>query len=165
MLIGIISDTHDNISRTKVAIERLNREHVDLVLHAGDFIAPFMIEILKDLKSPMIGVFGNNDGDRNALIRKCSTYSHLSLPGYFARLEKEGFTIALFHGHNRDLLQSLIDGNNFDLIVTGHTHKADISKAGKTLVVNPGEVCGYLTGKSTFALVDTKKIQGSIIQI
>jgi len=39
-----------------------------------------------------------------------------------------------------------------------------VQKKGKTLVINPGEVCGYLTGKSTIAILDTTKCDARIIE-
>jgi len=51
MLIGIMSDTHDDIAQTKKAITTFNQRNVDHVLHAGDIISPFMIDTLKELKS------------------------------------------------------------------------------------------------------------------
>jgi predicted phosphodiesterase len=33
------------------------------------------------------------------------------------------------------------------------------------LVVNPGELCGYLTGKPTFAIIDTDKVEAEIIEL
>ena len=41
MIIGLISDTHDNLPYIIKAITRLKEEHAKLVLHAGDYIAPF----------------------------------------------------------------------------------------------------------------------------
>jgi putative phosphoesterase len=165
MHIGILSDTHDHIPRTRDAVARLNDEGVELVLHAGDFIAPFMIGTLKDLDAGMVGVFGNNDGDRELLARKCAEHPHLSIRGTFARLEAGGMKIALLHGSDRELLMTLIESGVFDLVVTGHTHLAETSETGKTLIVNPGEVCGYLTGRSTVALVDTGTRRGEILEV
>lgn len=165
MLIGIMSDTHDNLQRTKDAVARLNSEGVDLVLHAGDINSPFVIPVLKDLKSEMIGVFGNNDGDWQQLTRKCSEFAHLSFRGTFARFTSGGLSVGLIHGSDRDLLETLIAGRSFDLLVFGHTHQADIRTHGKMLAVNPGEVCGYLTGNSTVAIVDSADRHATIIQL
>jgi putative phosphoesterase len=63
--------------------------------------------------------------------------------------------IGLLHGDDRELLQALIGRKAFDVVVHGHTHKAEVRKFGATLVVNPGEACGYLTGKPTIAVIDT----------
>jgi putative phosphoesterase len=59
----------------------------------------------------------------------------------------------------------LIDSESFDVVVHGHTHKADVYRKGKTLVVNPGEVCGYLTNKSTIALLDTDKCEVKLVEL
>ncbi|MCD6495052.1 metallophosphoesterase family protein, partial [Candidatus Bipolaricaulota bacterium] len=40
MKIGIISDTHDNMPKIAAAVRLFNEEHIDLVVHAGDFISP-----------------------------------------------------------------------------------------------------------------------------
>ncbi len=42
MLIGVVSDTHDNLPLVEKAVKRLNEEKVNLVLHAGDYVAPFV---------------------------------------------------------------------------------------------------------------------------
>ena len=41
MKVGIVSDTHDNMVKIKDMVDILNSREVDLMLHAGDFIAPF----------------------------------------------------------------------------------------------------------------------------
>ena len=43
MRIGVISDTHDNLLMIKKAVEVFNRHGVGMVVHAGDFIAPFWL--------------------------------------------------------------------------------------------------------------------------
>ena len=165
MLIGILSDTHDNVPKTRAAVKRLNKEGVACVLHAGDFIAPFIIDTLKDLAAPMTGVFGNNDGDRILLEKKCAAYPHVKIQGNFTRIKEGGVTIALTHGSNGELLEALSECSSIDLLVYGHTHRAEIRKQGSTLIVNPGEVCGYLTGKCTIALVDTVRGTAEIVEI
>jgi predicted phosphodiesterase len=39
----------------------------------------------------------------------------------------------------------------------------EIKKDGNTLIINPGETGGWLTGKSTVALFDPKTRRGEII--
>ena len=165
MLIGILSDTHDNTDKTRKAVSCLNREGVEHVLHAGDYVAPFMIDILKDLSAPMTGVFGNNDGDRSLLEKKSAAFPHLKIAGTFARLNTGGRKIALLHGNDRALLETLAGCSSLDLLVYGHTHRPEVRKQGSLLIVNPGEVYGHLTGRSTVALVDTVRQEGEIVDI
>jgi len=50
MRIGLISDTHDNLTLVEKAVKQLNQENVELVLHAGDYTSPFTIAKFKPLK-------------------------------------------------------------------------------------------------------------------
>jgi len=36
---------------------------------------------------------------------------------------------------------------------------------GKTLLVNPGEVCGYLSGRKTVALLDLEEMNAEIVEL
>lgn len=165
MLIGLIADTHDNLPMVDKAVEKLNEKEVELVLHAGDYIAPFVIPKFKRLKAKLIGVFGNNDGDREFLTKRFHEHEGLEMRGNFAEILVEDFRIALLHGHEEELLNALINSGSFDIVVHGHTHKALVHQKGKTLVVNPGETCGYLSGRSTIALFDTDRRKAEIIEL
>jgi putative phosphoesterase len=165
MLIGVISDTHDNLPMIEKAVKRLNEENVALVLHAGDYISPFVIPKFKALNAKLIGVFGNNDGDHEFLKKRFSETENCEIRGRFAEIDAEGFKIALLHGDETELLNALINCEYFDAVITGHVHSLGVRKKGKTLVVNPGEVCGYLSGKSTMALLDTEKREARLIEI
>lgn len=65
MKIGLISDTHDYIRNIQRAVREFNDKHVDIVIHAGDFTDPIVIESFKDVK--LVGVLGNNDTDTAGL--------------------------------------------------------------------------------------------------
>jgi len=165
VLIGVISDTHDNLPMIEKAVKRLNNEKVALVLHAGDYVAPFVIPKFKALNARLIGVFGNNDGDHELLKKRFSETENCEVRGRFAEIDVDGFKIALLHGDEEELLSALINCECFDAIIHGHAHMTGVRKKGKTLIVNPGEVCGYLSGKSTMALLDTEKREAKIIQL
>ncbi len=165
MLIGVISDTHDNLPMVEKAVKRLNEEKVELVLHAGDYVAPFVIPKFKALNCRLIGVFGNNDGDHELLRKRFSETSNCEVRGRFALVNADEFKIALLHGDETELLNALVDCGGFDAVVHGHSHAIGAFKKGKTLDINPGEVCGYLTGKSTIALLDTVKREAGIIEL
>jgi putative phosphoesterase len=164
LIVGLIADTHDRLKMVDKAIEMLNEQEVKLVLHAGDYIAPFVIPRFKELNAKLVGVFGNNDGDRELLKKKFSDLG-LEIHGGFAELNVDGLKIALLHGHEEELLNALINSEGFDVVVHGHTHKAEIYRKGKTLIVNPGEACGYLSGKPTIALLDTNERNARIIEL
>ena len=153
MIVGLISDTHDNIHMIDRAVERMNQERVGLVLHAGDYIAPFTARHFQGLEAGLIGVYGNNCAERDTLARVYADVG-AEIRGFFAEVEAGGLSIALLHGHRTEDLDRAY-GGGYDVIVLGHTHRASIGEERGVLVVNPGEVCGYITGRCTVAFLDT----------
>jgi uncharacterized protein len=164
MLVGLISDSHDNLPMVDRAVEFFNKNKVDLVLHAGDFVAGFVVPHLARLNCNLVGVLGNNDGDHELLKKRFAETRNCQLQDEFASVEVEGFRIALLHG-NQELIKTLVACGYFDAVVHGHTHIAEVQMQGKTLAVNPGELCGYLSGKPTVATIDTSNRQAKIIQL
>jgi putative phosphoesterase len=165
MLIGAISDTHDNLPLVDKAVKYLNDQNAGLVLHAGDYVAGFVIPKFKQLNCKLIGVFGNNDGDHELLKKRFSETTNCIIHDRFAAVAVEGYRIALLHGEEIELLNAIIDCGYFNAVIHGHSHNKSIEKKGKTLAINPGELCGYLTGKSTLALLDTVKLEAKIIEL
>jgi uncharacterized protein len=165
MLIGAISDTHDNLPQIKKAVKVLNEQKVGLVLHAGDYVAGFVIPQLAKLNCPLIGVFGNNDGDHELLKKRFGETSNCTVRDRFAQFTIDGYRIALLHGHETELLGAIVDTGYFQAVIHGHSHNPGIEQKGKTLTINPGELCGYLTGKPTLAILETAKNEAKIIKI
>lgn len=164
MKVGIIADTHDNLPAIDKAVKRLNQEKVQLVLHAGDYVAGFAVLRFKPLEAKLIGIFGNNDGD-HPLLEKRFKEINAEIRGRFAEVDVEGVRIAMTHGDELELLKSLINTECYDVVLHAHSHDARVYRKGKTLVINPGEICGYLSGKSTLALLDTQSLDAKIVEI
>ena len=95
MKIGVIADTHDNLPKMARAVELFNRAGVELVLHAGDFVSPFTSKEFGKLQAKLIGVFGNNDGDKPYLLKRYAGIGELYDGQH--ELEVGGRRIALMH--------------------------------------------------------------------
>ncbi|MFX1297058.1 MAG: metallophosphoesterase [Promethearchaeota archaeon] len=163
--IGVISDTHDHIENAKKAVKIFNEREVAYVFHAGDFIAPFIIsKALSELKCKLIGVFGNNDGERLGLKEMFTKIGGI-IKGIQFSIQINDKKIALFHSIVTEIQDSIINSNKFDIVIYGHTHESLIKKINKTLVINPGESCGYLTGKSTVGIIDLDKMKAELIEL
>ncbi|SMP19514.1 hypothetical protein SAMN06265339_1688 [Desulfurobacterium pacificum] len=150
MKIAIVSDSHDNLEKIKRFTEIVNKESVDLVIHCGDFVSPFSIKLLlSELKCDFYGVFGNNDGEIAGLISVSGGL--IEKPPALKVIDNKKFAIM----HEPLFVESLAKSGDFDYILYGHTHEIDTRVINGCQVINPGELCGYLTGKSTFAILDT----------
>lgn len=160
MKIGIIADTHDNVPMTAKAVAIFNKEGCSLVIHAGDYCAPFALTPLAKLECKWLGVFGNNDGDKKALAIKSDGL--IVEPPYRYDLSDTKVIVT----HELDSipdLQGKLERTEVHILIYAHTHKTDIRKAKNTLVVNPGECGGWLYGKSTIAIIDLKTMEAKEI--
>lgn len=160
MLIGIISDTHDNLPAIRKAVDIFNRKNVEIVLHAGDYVSPFTAKEFEKLKMKFTGVFGNNDGDKPYLLERFKNIGEIRQDPI--ELEIGGEKIVLMH--QPKFIDELLNSGSYDIIIYGHTHEIDIRK-NKSVIINPGECSGWLTDKCTIAVVDTEKMIPEIIQL
>lgn len=159
MLIAVISDTHDHMENIRKILEILKKRAVKVIIHAGDFISPFTWRVFKNFDGEFYGVFGNNDGDR-VLLKKM--YGD-KIQKAIRTIEIAGKKIAIMH--EPQVLEELALSEKFDLIIYGHMHEIDVRRVGKTLILNPGEACGWLYGKATFVILDTESLETEVIEI
>ncbi|TBR17751.1 metallophosphoesterase [bacterium] len=157
MRIGVLSDTHDNLPKVKKAVSFFNRNKVDFVLHAGDFVAPFVIPYLDKLESKWLGVFGNNDGERKGL----SKSSRKKIKEGPLRIVLAGKKILLVH----DKCRINPKKEKVQVIIFGHTHHPEVVKDGDKLFINPGECGGWLSSISTVGIIDLSSLTAKIHKI
>ena len=145
MKFAAFSDTHDNVEAIRDLVREIKKEKFDILFHAGDVISPFALREFSGLDNLHIA-FGNNDGDRQKLIE-------IALQNGWKIADVITFkNIAVYHGTTKEILDLL--SKKFEIVIYGHTHEAVIKRDGKRTLVNPGEVCGYLTGKRSYAVYE-----------
>ena len=55
MRIGVVSDTHDNLSNVRRIVGLFNDANVDRVVHTGDITQPKTLDLLAGLNVPLVG--------------------------------------------------------------------------------------------------------------
>lgn len=173
MKVGIIADTHDNLAAITKAVEIFNDEGIELLVHAGDFVAPFTERPFRKLKAPLVGVFGNNDGDKLLLKKfyKEKGVGELHEDPYEFELAAKKIIVT----HKPQIVKPLAASGMYGVVIYGHTHKAVIEQYSQrnnggelreiTWIINPGECCGYIMGRKTVALLDFKKEEARIVEL
>lgn len=162
MKIAICSDVHDNVWKLEAALKQMM--DADRLICCGDFCSPFtVVRMAKGFAGPIDAVFGNNDGDRRMLQQKAGEAGNFTFHGEFARLELDGFSIAVTH--YPEVAESLAAGQAFDAVLYGHDHLLRDERIGRTLLINPGELCGALTDRSTFMMLDTVSKELSLHEV
>jgi putative phosphoesterase len=169
LLIAVISDSHDHRDNILKAVSIINEKNVEALIHCGDFVAPFVkkwFDKLNDsIKNQFFGVFGNNDGERlylKQILGQICVFSQNSIEHI---IELGGKRIYISHMPKEETIDALSNSGMFDIIVSGHTHTMVNRKHKEVLIINPGELCGYLTDKPTFAIIDTETMEAEIIEL
>lgn len=168
MLLGVISDSHDDVEYIERAMELFQRFGIDELIHLGDLISPFSLEPILISGIPFRVLRGNNDTDVLVALKSVERGGiyHQSP----VEVELNGAKLLLFHGFGDNELTkftavSLASSGRFDFILYGHTHEVHVEEVGETFIVNPGELCGKLSGRRTAALLDTELRKVEILDL
>ena len=170
MLIAVISDTHDHRDNILKAVSIMNGRNVDALIHCGDIVSPFVkrwFDGLSDkIKENFYAVFGNNDGEITYLREVLGKICKFTQNGHEHILNIGGKRIFVSHYPKIETIEALASSGKFDIILSGHTHNmVNEKRQNGVLVINPGEACGYLTNKPTFAIINTETMKSEIIEL
>lgn len=159
MQVAIISDIHDHIANLRTAL-KMTRE-ADVLICCGDLCSPFIVKELGEgfPKKDIHIVFGNNDGDLFRITNKANEYPNIKLHGEFVELDLSGRKFGISHFDN--IGRAMAESKVYDVVCFGHNHQFELSKNDDTLIINPGEIMGGLTGNATFVIYDTGKHKAS----
>lgn len=162
MKVAIVSDIHDNLPLLRKALDGC--QHAQALICCGDLCSPFVArELGQGFAGPIHVVFGNNDGDRFRIAANATKFPQLQFHGEYVELDLGGKRFAVNHFDN--LGRALAGSGTFDVVCFGHNHKYEVTPAGRTLLINPGEIYGGLTGHSTFVLYDTATAQAARVDL
>lgn len=149
-LIGVISDTH-GLFRPEV---KNNLAGSNFIIHAGDIGSVEIISVLKTI-APVKAIRGNIDKEKWA-------------EEFPESLELKFGSRKIFVIHNIKELNFNPEEKKFDIIISGHSHKASIRKDNEILYLNPGSA-----GKRRLNLpvsiaklqIDQDKLSAEIIEL
>ena len=152
MKIGVLSDTHGDVSSLERALRILKNVGVDMVIHCGD-VGVDVVALFKGLHTHFVPGNMDNAEELRAAITEPEHTFHESV----GELEIEGRKTAFLHGHDVRLLRHTIHSGHWDLVCHGHTHAFSKAHDGPTLVLNPGALSR--TSHPTLAVVDFPSLE------
>ena len=122
--------------------------------------------VFNDLKCKenLILIQGNNDGEITGNKLNFTKIGSKFVGNYYVGTiaNKE---ILMQHDIHPKILESLASSNKFDIIIHGHTHSPEKKNIGKTIILNPGECCGILSGENTIAIINIERMDAEIITL
>ncbi len=141
MKIGVISDTHSKVGKTKKALDMLIENGAEFIIHAGDIIKIETLDLLQSCGLKYVAVYGNNDAH---LAPYHNDYNLVQEPYYFKLANLKFKLMHLPFYMNPDA----------DIIISGHTHTFHSEFKKPTLYLNPGEVCARSKPISECAMLE-----------
>ena len=151
MRIGLMADSHDRLPAIAEIVRQMQAAGVSMLIHAGDYCAPFSLVPIEEASMSLAGVFGKNDGDTQGLLAKASAGFGAEIFESPHSFEVGGQRVLVVHDIGEVQPRS-IEGHS--IVVHGCTHQQEMKTRGDTLIVNPGEACGWLYGTPRAAILD-----------
>ena len=161
MVIGVVSDTHNNLKNINQIISLFNDKEIQLVIHTGDIANARSLDKFSKLNANLIGVYGNNDRNEVGLedIVIKNNFQFQEPPKLLTLFNRN---IAIFH--EPDLIDDFLMLNkNVDIVLHGHTHRYRNEIEKDVLFFNPGESAGMQTGMNAIGLVNLKELEAKRI--
>ncbi len=160
MRIGVVSDTHNNLKNVRRIVDLFNDAGVTRVVHTGDITQAKTLDVLAGLNAPLVGVFGNNDCERESLERAIETH------GFRFR---EPPLECTWHGRRIVVVHDPLDLDGLahtrhDLALHGHTHLYRLTRTRERLEFNPGECAGHLSGYNAVGVVDLESMATELLR-
>lgn len=145
MRIGVISDTHGNVTAFRKALDLFSG--VDMIVHAGDVLyhpprlgcgegydIPAFVETLNGLSIPIVIAQGNCDAQVYEELLEIPVQSP------YAYVSRENLSIVVSHGHLLAREKMIEQGKRYraDYFISGHTHVPVLEDVGGLVLMNPG---------------------------
>lgn len=188
MRIGVVGDTHNQMTNVETIVELFRSARIERLIHTGDITQPGVLERFARLDVPLLGVFGNNDqADRERLAAE-ATRLGMDLGDPPRTIEWAGRRILVVHdpeeshhAHPNGASGDTSDGSGIsagwrdqppridrdpshDLVLHGHTHRHRLERRGGTLIFNPGECAGFMSGRNAVGLVDLVSLEAELLR-
>ena len=157
MLLGVVSDTHNNLRNIEQIISLFNNEEITSVIHTGDITNSKSLEKFSALDADLIGVYGNNDRNEVGLedIAIQNNFLFQEPPSLITLCDKN---IAIFH--EPDMISSFLSENkDIDIVIHGHTHRYRHEIVNDVLLFNPGESAGMQKGKNAIGVINLNNLE------
>lgn len=154
MIIGILSDTHNDVSNIQKALSVFSKHKPEKLFFCGDATTVESLEWFCEY--PIVYTYGNSDFATGEI----ASFLKANNPSNFAGFVYEGILaekyIGVTHGHLDGQLDQMINSGQFNLIFSGHTHVRKDKCIGKTRLINPGSLGGTRKQSRSVAILNLK---------
>lgn len=152
MKIGLLSDTHNNLSNLVAALETFHERGIQTVVHCGDLTDFDLVSHFDGFQ--LIYLTGNMDHASGTIQRRVMKLNAENFAGPVFRGQLDGVPVAATHSHIEGKVMELVQSGRYAWIFHGHTHQRRDEMIRGVRIVNPGALGGLKRGPRTFCVVD-----------
>ena len=154
VLVGILSDTHGAGEAASAAVALLLSKGARHLIHCGDVGSQSVLDALAG-DVPASFVWGNNDWDRTSLSRYASHLSNVECLDTFGDLVIDGKRFAVTHGDDTRLVRRVLERQEDDYLLVGHSPVREDRRVGRVRVINPGAL--FRAAEKTVGVLETAR--------
>jgi putative phosphoesterase len=152
MKIGVLSDTHDNLSNLTYVLELCRDRGITTIIHCGDLTGFEMVSHFEGFR--VIYTPGNMDVATGAIKKRFEKMGEDNFVGIVYRGQLDGVPMAVTHSHIESKVMELVRQRRYKWIFHGHTHERRDEVLRGTRIINPGALGGMGWQKRSFCIVD-----------
>lgn len=154
MKLLVISDSHDRKIALGQALKKGKTLGCEAIIFCGDTSSPETFSLLIADGRPVYAVLGNIEHQSEETKRLAQENAAIHFDPNVLTFQIENRSIAVTHYPTA--AENLAKKNSYDAVFHGHTHRPHIEYRGRTLIGNPGEISGHITGKRSIGIYDTQ---------
>ena len=163
MKIGILSDTHNNLTNLQAALKLFEQHGIETLIHCGDFTGVEAAQAMSGFR--VIAAFGNGDAASGEIRQALLGQNPENYAGLMYNGQIDGVRIAVTHGHLPGRVEELVHSGQFDYVFKGHSHRRIEEQVGFTRLINPGALGGLHIEERSICLLDLETRKADFINL
>ncbi len=163
MKIGLLSDTHDNLSNMIFVMNTFRDRGIHTLIHCGDLTSLEMVSQFEGFRA--IYTMGNMDLTSGTIKKRLEKMGEDNFAGMVFRGELDGVSVAATHSHMDGKVMDLVQERQFKWVFHGHTHEKRDELVKGVRIINPGALGGLGRGPRSFCIVDLSQGQVEFITL
>jgi hypothetical protein len=152
MKIGVLSDTHDNLSNLLAVLAACRERRIDTLIHCGDLTGFELVSHFEGFRT--IYTPGNMDHAAGAITKRFKKLRTDNFVGPVFRGQIGGVAVAATHSHIDSKVMDLVNTQRYRWVFHGHTHQRRDEVINGVRIVNPGALGGLGKEPRSFCVVD-----------
>ncbi|HJZ94302.1 MAG TPA: metallophosphoesterase family protein [Gemmataceae bacterium] len=160
MRLGILADTHDQLARTRVAVDLLRSAGAEALVHCGDLAGPPIVAACAVL--PCYFALGNHDADSVPALQRAAAKTGAVCLGWGGVIELGGKRVGVSHGHMTVDVRRVLAARP-DYLLCGHSHSASDGLMGTVRRINPGAL--HRADEFTVAVLEVESGELRILNV